>query len=49
MKPKPDIPTRFGGKRRRNKVIRTVSPLPMAVEDIDRDWLTAALRTRART
>ena len=28
-------------------MIRTVNPLPMAVEEIDRDWLTAALRTRA--
>ena len=26
---------------------RLASPLPLAVEEIDRDWLTAALRTRA--
>ncbi|TAK98827.1 MAG: hypothetical protein EPO08_17980 [Rhodospirillaceae bacterium] len=26
---------------------RTARPLPVTIEDIDRDWLTAALRTRA--
>jgi hypothetical protein len=26
---------------------RTVRPLPMAIEEIDRDWLTTALRTKA--
>src|SRR5215469_14615660 len=42
-----DVPARLGLERRPDKVIRTVNPLPMAVDEIDRDWLTAALRTRA--